>query len=286
MLWILRNPAYVGRVAFRGKVHPGRHEAIIDEQTFDAVQAILAERGESQALKRGHPSEYMLSGVLRCGHCRKAYVGTAAHGRKSRYRYYICSTRYRYGTQVCDGARLPMEALEDAVVEQMAEVFADTALVGEALALSRAEEVGASEESDRRLASIHQQLAIARRSLERYFGAFEQGTMSAADCQERIERLRDRIEALEAEERTIAEAGTDGLPVAFTADDVAEWARDLRVLIGTATPQQRKALIRLLVKELRVMSRKEVFPTYKIPALVRAPEGQVVPTGFEPVSPP
>jgi len=286
VLWILRNPAYVGRVAFRGKVHAGRHEAIIDEETFDAVQAILAERGDSQALKRGHPSDYMLSGVLRCGRCRKAYVGTAAHGRKSRYRYYICSTRYRYGTQVCDGERLPMEALEDAVVEQMTQVFADTALVGEALVLSRAEEVGASEEAGRRLASIQQQLAGARRSLDRYFGAFEQGIMSAADCQERIARLRDRVEALEAEERTITEAGRDGLPAAPMPDDVAEWARDLRLLVGSATPQQRKALIRLLVKELRVMSRKEILPTYKIPALVRAPEGQVVPTGFEPVSPP
>jgi hypothetical protein len=67
---------------------------------------------------------------------------------------------------------------------------------------------------------------------------------------------------------------------------VAEWARDLGVLIGSATPQQRKALIRLLIKELRVTSRKEILPTYKIPALVRAPEGQVVPAGFEPVSSP
>jgi site-specific DNA recombinase len=228
VLWILRNPVYVGRVAFRGKLHPGRHEAIIDEQTFETVQAMLAERGDSQALKRAHPSDYLLSGVLRCGRCRKAYVGTAAHGRKNRYRYYICSTRYRYGTNVCDGDRLPMEALEDAVVEQMAEVFGDTALVGQALALSRAEEAGASEESARRLTSIQQQLAGNRRSLDRYFGAFEQGIMSAADCQERIERLRDRIEALEAEERTIAEGRSDGLSMTPSADDVAEWARDIQ----------------------------------------------------------
>src|SRR6266508_2429067 len=122
VLWILRNPVYVGRVVFRGKVHAGSHEGIVDEQIFEAVQAILAERRDSQALKRGHPSDYMLSGVLRCGRCRKAYVGTAAHGRKCRYRYYICSTRYRYGTRVCDGDRLPMEALESAVVEQMTAV--------------------------------------------------------------------------------------------------------------------------------------------------------------------
>ncbi len=286
VIWILRNPVYVGRVAFRGKVHVGRHEGVVDEQTFEAVQAILAERAESQALKRGHPSDYMLSGVLRCGRCRKAYVGTAAHGRKKRYRYYICSTRYRYGTGVCDGDRLPMEALELAVVEQMTAVFADTALVGEALALSRAEEAGAFAGNVRRLASIRQELAGARRALDRYFGAFEQGIMSAADCQERIERLLDRIEALEAEERMISERGPDGPSAAPMAHDVAEWARDLQALLESATPQQKKALIRLLVKELRVMSRKEILPTYKVPALVRAPEGQVVPTGFEPVSQP
>jgi site-specific DNA recombinase len=279
VLWILRNRVYVGKVAFRGDVHAGRHEAIVDEQTYEAVQAILADRRESQALRRGHPSDYLLSGVLPCGRCRRAYVGTAAHGRKNRYRYYICSTRYRYGTNVCDGDRLPMEALEDAVVEQMAEVFGDTALVGKAIAVSRAEEAGASEESARRLASIQQLIAGARRSLDRYFGAFEQGIMSAADCQERIERLRDRIEALEAEERTITEGGSDGLSAAPSADDVAEWARDLRLLFEGATPQQKKALVRLLVKELRVMSRKDIRPTYKIPALVRAPGGQVVLAG-------
>jgi hypothetical protein len=89
-----------------------------------------------------------------------------------------------------------------------------------------------------------------------------------------IARLRDRVEALEAEERTIVQAGPDGLS-APTANDVAEWAQDLQRLIEKATPQQKKALMRLLVKELQVMSRKEIVPTYKIPALVRAPEGQV-----------
>jgi hypothetical protein len=66
----------------------------------------------------------------------------------------------RYGTEVCDGDRVPVEALEDAVAEQMAEIFGDTALVGEALAVSRADAAGASEEAARRLASIQQQLSV------------------------------------------------------------------------------------------------------------------------------
>jgi hypothetical protein len=42
------------------------------------------------------------------------------------------------------------------------------------------------------------------------------------------------------------------------------------LLFQGATAQQRKALIRLLVNELRVMSWLEILPTYKIPPLVRA----------------
>jgi hypothetical protein len=60
--------------------------------------------------------------------------------------------------------------------------------------------------------------------------------MSAADCQERIQRLRHRIEALEAEERTITEGGPDGLSAALRPTTSPDWARDLRILFASATP--------------------------------------------------
>ena len=39
---LLANPIYVGAVTHKGATHPGRHEAIIDRETFDAVQRQLA----------------------------------------------------------------------------------------------------------------------------------------------------------------------------------------------------------------------------------------------------
>ena len=51
---------------------------------------------------------------------------------------------------------------------------------------------------------------------------------------------------------------------------------------GEGFPQQRKALLRKLVKELRVTGRRRVEPTYKVPALVRAPGRQVKWRGLEP----
>jgi site-specific DNA recombinase len=284
VLSILGNPIYAGKIEFRGTTHPGLHEPIVDASTFDAARRILAERGESQALRRAHPTDYLLSGVIRCGRCRRAYVGTSAHGRKGLYHYYVCSTRYRYGSEFCSGDRLPKHTIEEAVIEQMQDVYRDSALIEKAFAHATAEEGEPAEETERKLAGVRQQLAGARRSLDRYFAAFEEGSLSPADCQERIAKLKARIDALAAEEASLAQRSAEGASEAPSAVDVADWAKELSTLLRSGTPQQRKALFRLLVKELRVMSREEILPTYKVPALVRAPEGQVDPRGFEPLT--
>ena len=41
---LLSNPIYVGEVRHKDKIYSGQHEAIVDQETFDAVQAKLADR--------------------------------------------------------------------------------------------------------------------------------------------------------------------------------------------------------------------------------------------------
>ena len=67
---------------------------------------------------------------------------------------------------------------------------------------------------------------------------------------------------------------------------MVEWAKTLDVALYSGSAQQRKALIRRLVKELRVMSRDEIIPIYRVPALVRAPGDQVDQRGIEPLTSP
>jgi site-specific DNA recombinase len=281
---LLSNPIYTGRIGYKGATYPGLHDPIVEREAFDAAQRILAERGDSQALKRGHPSEFLLSGLIRCGRCRRAFVGTSAHGRTKRYRYYTCSTRYRYGTASCDAERLSGDELEEAVLEQVAEVFADTTLVAEAIAQADAAERRGGEESAQRLAAVRQELAAARRGLDRYFAAFEEGSLSPADCGERIAHLKARIEALESEEASLAQDASEEAQEPVTAEEIAGWARDLRELLENGSAQQRKELLRKLVKELKVTGSRRVEPTYKVPALVRAPGHQVDLRGVEPLT--
>jgi hypothetical protein len=44
---------------------------------------------------RAARAEFLLSGLLRCGHCRRAYVGISAKGNGGTYHYYSCSGRQK-----------------------------------------------------------------------------------------------------------------------------------------------------------------------------------------------
>ena len=41
---LLKNRFYVGEVVYKGEVHKGEHEPILDRDLFEAVQEKLAER--------------------------------------------------------------------------------------------------------------------------------------------------------------------------------------------------------------------------------------------------
>jgi hypothetical protein len=70
------------------------------------------------------------------------------------------------------------------------------------------------------------------------------------------------------------------------AADLAAVADNLEATVATAEPRQAKALLRLLIKDLRVNARSEILPTYRIvtPAVCALPSS-VGGTGLEPVTP-
>lgn len=103
----------------------------------------------------------------------------------------------------------------------MTDVYRDGDLIAEALAEADVADARSREEIEGRLALIRQERAGAVRALDRYFAAFEEGSLAPADCQERIGMLKERIETLEAQERRLAEAGISQASDPIAAEDVA-----------------------------------------------------------------
>jgi len=83
-------------------------------------------------------------GLLRCGRCRRAYVGMSAKGNGGTYNYYACSGRQKLGRKGCDGERLPKDKLETAILDQLTRLYRDGSLIRDAI-----EQNAASRDADR-----------------------------------------------------------------------------------------------------------------------------------------
>lgn len=64
---ILRDPYYTGMLPFKGTLYPGRHEALVSQETFLACQAILDRRNRKG--DRDFVHFHYLKGMLYCGLC-------------------------------------------------------------------------------------------------------------------------------------------------------------------------------------------------------------------------
>jgi site-specific DNA recombinase len=84
---LLKNRFYIGEVVYRGQVHRGEHEPILDSALFEAVQAKLAAQAVARRCRlRGSPA--LLSGRLFDDRGNRMSPSHANKG-GARYRYYV-----------------------------------------------------------------------------------------------------------------------------------------------------------------------------------------------------
>jgi hypothetical protein len=90
---LLRNPYYAGYVTHKGHVYEGRHEALVSQELFDQVQAVLVAHRHSGERDRRHL--HYLKGTIRCGTCGSQLVYSRNNGNGGIYEYFVCPKNQR-----------------------------------------------------------------------------------------------------------------------------------------------------------------------------------------------
>ena len=107
---MLRNRLYIGEIEYDGKIYPGQHPAIIDRETFDAVNAMLP--GERRAPRPGRQIyKYLLQGLVFCECGKRMTPYSVKKSGNTRYFYYKCqdSVNCKYAV---NAERLDQEVME------------------------------------------------------------------------------------------------------------------------------------------------------------------------------
>jgi site-specific DNA recombinase len=286
---ILANRVYAGEKVFGDITVPDAHPAMVDPNLFQEVQRILALRGAPGAKRAAVSSDYDLTGLITCPDCGLKYVGSNAHGRTRIYRYYTCFAKVRYGAHGCQGPRINADHLEHAVAEALTDLYANTALITDAIARERQHRTEHHHTHRAELAGVDQQLATIHAAIARYQTAFETGTLNPDAFADRIRDLHAQAAQLEHRRHDLT-ATVNTQPAAPSQQAIDAIRRNLVHVLRHGTPGQRKAAIETGVAEIKIDG-DQIIPIFKIPtqpdhdgadAAVRAMTPMVGRRGLEP----
>jgi site-specific DNA recombinase len=207
---ILRNPLYKGIVVHKGKEYPGKHEAIVDPEKWEAVATLLASRSgrgrpkgsKTQGGGGGRPmaGRYLFKkGMLRCV-CGGSMVArterrTLKDGTLAIYERYECYNRHR-DRSLCSMKPIRRDAIDPMVYRYFERVGVDveaTRAEMERGLTARLAEVGTLRDQARREAQkAGERLARVKRD-------YLEERITAAEWREFSEELSSELAAAEAQ---------------------------------------------------------------------------------------
>ena len=165
----------------------------------------------------------------------------------------------------------------------MQTTYSDSDLIERAVAGARKKANTALPSMRSDLRSLEAKIDKAEQALQRYFDAFESGSLTARRLAGRMEELEQRLTELRAQREKLQDELADISITPPTASDLRSVIGAIADAMDNGMPSQRKALMQQLVSEIRVESRSEIFPTYRLPAPpVRVISGVVGRRGLEP----
>jgi site-specific DNA recombinase len=254
---ILRDPYYAGWIVYkRGtadqQTFRGRHDALVDEATFNQVQALLDEKRVSGERSQKH--QHYLKGSVFCGECGRRLVYSLSRGKSGkRYAYYFCSSRANgAGCSMRDNIRpvLIEDAIERYYIERPVQLTA--------------EQVAQRTDAIEKLVAVSQQavmqIRLAKSELVVNLKAqqsrllrlhLEEGDAVSPDAF-REERARLQAEIAAAEKSLVATEEQLSLDAAVLRMAL-ELAGDVAQVYGEAPSSLRRSYNQAFFKKLKIM---------------------------------
>ncbi len=261
---ILKNPFYTGMIRWKESVFDGKHEGIISQEMFDKAQAIFEKRNnESKGQRFKKASDFFLTGLVFCGKCGKGLVGRAAHRNGHRHKYYACPTRsYHRG---CDLPFIRADIVEVLAVKEIQSIFRNPELlekvremVNEGLAEERPDKT-------RELEKVNQDIERTKSALDRYFAAFEAGTLKPEVLNDKIEEFSLRLQQLEEEKSTL-EGDIEGMSLSeIDQEGIKVYVDALEAVLENGGNEQKKHLLRTLLEKVLVHDKDRYEFTFRLP---------------------
>ena len=262
---VLTNEVYTGSLVWgtraKDKTPPVRVEnafpAIVSQEEFLGVAALLESRAPSHSHPRRSASSYLLSGLVKCRRCGKALSGQES--KSGKFAYYVCQSLLKQGSGACDAPRLNAKRFERLIVDQIRENILTESNIRDLVQLVDEQMDGVAREQRQKLETIEGQLADVRRWLERLYRAIETSDLELSDVAPRIREHRERQQQLETAADEARALLAERRVVLDDLETITAYAKEMREFLKTSDLTESRTFIRSFVKEVAVVPGKAVI---------------------------
>jgi site-specific DNA recombinase len=224
---------------------------IVSKEDWDKAAALRAERApRGNSEHRAAQSPTLLTGLAKCAHCGAGFV--LVSGKGGHYDYYRCGTRACKASDKCDMPNIPMEELDAAVLNVVAEKILQPARIM-AMLEHRREHIARLQAPDReREKLIQRQMALATEQINTWYALVEEGKAEMHESlRERLTSAQKRIDQMTSELQEIGRRRQ--LPLKeFGETQVQGFAEAVRTEVLAPESKFAKGYLRTLVSEIRI----------------------------------
>ncbi|MFC1860130.1 recombinase family protein [Chloroflexota bacterium] len=265
---ILSNEAYIGTLVWGKRSQTDSVKVsnawptIVEKDVFDRVIAVLKSRGPKIIHPRRTVSEYLLSGLMKCGVCGKSMSGHSA--KSGQFLYYRCSNATKRGAAECPGHWIPKPKIEGFIIDKIRNcILAEDNLI-ELVRLTN-EELGSGMEFEKdRLNTIERQIDDIDSRLENLYDALEKGSFESDELAPRIRKLKARRDELLTQRNQTEYSLKMSVIESPDINLIREHVDDIKQLLSESPIIEQRAFLKSFVKNIEV-GKEAVTVNYHLP---------------------
>jgi site-specific DNA recombinase len=238
---VLSNPVNLGLIKDGDTLHPGLHDAIIDEQVYDEIQVIMKERQEAYGAN-ARPHKSLLAGFLFCKHCGGRY------GRQANtegLQYYSCYSRNKSQKKMikdpnCKNKNYKSGELDAAILLELNKLAIDPEYV------EHIRQNKPKNDVNEKIKSITSEIEKINAQISKMMDLYAMGTIDMDMISSKVEELNKTKSALQKE--------IDSLDVPEADEMTVEEIQSIAAMMNgeNLTLQDRRSIIQSLIYYIEI----------------------------------
>jgi len=240
----------------------GKHEAIISLDLWAKAQTINNTNKESVSKNRNFHGDFILSGILRCPACGAGTVMSKSKKRDGSgyHLYYMCQAFASKGLKACKSNLIGKESIEKKVLQRVKELLNDMTIVEDVLERIESQKLLEKSSMKNTLLLNSKNLEKKKALLNKLNSDYSSEKLGARVYNMQAESILKDIDDMEERKRRVEREYEDlQSESTITKETIYQALEHFDSLYKTATFEQRKLLLRALIKKIEVEpNRKDI----------------------------